>query len=99
MTSGRVARSVAVIAGSTAIVAMVGLTASCAKEEKKTPSTTTSTTPSATPSATPTAPAPGPSPSDSTNPTEKAPRIPTGPNPFSPSVKAPPAPTAIPGDH
>ncbi|MBF4190381.1 hypothetical protein MHAEM_00005, partial [Mycolicibacterium phlei] len=32
-------------------------------------------------------------------PTEKAPRIDPGPNPFSPTVFAPPAPTAIPGDN
>jgi hypothetical protein len=34
------------------------------------------------------------------SPTEKAPRLdPNGPNPFSPDVKAPPAPTALPGDN
>jgi len=32
-------------------------------------------------------------------PTEKAPRIEPGPNPFSPTVHAPPAPTAVPGDN
>jgi hypothetical protein len=65
---------------------MVVLTASCAKEEEKAPETSTTTT------TTTTTPAP--------TPTEKAPRLdPTGPNPFSPSVIAPPAPTAVPGDN
>jgi len=59
---------------------MVVLTASCAKEEEKAPETTTTTT-------TTTTVAPAPS--------EKAPRLePGAPNPFSPSVIAPPAPTA-----
>jgi len=33
------------------------------------------------------------------SPTENAPRIEPGPNPFSPTVIAPPAPTAPPGDN
>jgi hypothetical protein len=65
---------------------MVVLTASCAKEEEKAPETSTTTT------TTTTAPPP--------TPTEKAPRLePGGPNPFSPTVIAPPAPTAVPGDN
>ena len=75
-------RRVAVVAGGTAITAMVVLTASCAKEEEKAPETSTTTTTTTT-SAAP------------VEPTEKAPRLePGGPNPFSPSVIAPPAPTA-----
>jgi hypothetical protein len=58
---------------------MVILTASCAKEEEKAPEETTTTTTTTT----------------EASPTEKAPRLePGGPNPFSPSVIAPPAPSA-----
>ena len=78
-------RRLAAIAGGSAITAMVVLTASCAKEEEKAPETSTTTT------TTTTTPAPSP--------TEKAPRLdPTGPNPFSPTVIAPGAPTAVPGN-
>jgi type IV secretory pathway VirB10-like protein len=83
-------RRIAAIAGGTAITAMVVLTASCAKEEEKAPETGTSTT---TTTTTTTTAAP-------VSPTEKAPRLePGGPNPFSPTVHAPPAPTAVPGDN
>ena len=80
-------RRIPAIAGAAAIIALVGLSAACAKEEQKAPetSTTTTTTTTTTPSATP---------------TEKAPKLdPNGPNPFSPQIKAPPAPTAVPGDN
>jgi hypothetical protein len=78
-------RRLTAIAGGAAVTAMVVLTASCAKEEEKAPETSTTTT------TTTTTPAP--------TPTEKAPRLnPTGPNPFSPTVIAPGAPTAIPGN-
>jgi hypothetical protein len=78
-------RRLTAIAGGAAVTALVVLTASCAKEEEKAPETSTTTT------TTTTAPAP--------TPTEKAPRLdPTGPNPFSPTVIAPGAPTAIPGN-
>lgn len=82
----RSTRRLPAIAGAAAIIALVGLSAACAKEEEKAPETsTTTTTTTTTPSA---------------EPTEKAPRIdPGGPNPFSPDVKAPPAPTAVPGDN
>ena len=76
-------RRLTAIAGGAAVAAMVVLTASCAKEEEKAPETSTTTT-TTTPAST--APA---------EPTEKAPRLePGGPNPFSPTVIAPPAPTA-----
>jgi len=86
MTTRRSARRLPAIAGAAAIIALVGLSAACAKEEEKAPETsTTTTTTTTTPSA---------------EPTEKAPRLdPGGPNPFSPSVLAPPAPTAPPGDN
>ena len=81
-------RRIAAVAGGAAVTAMVVLTASCAKEEEKAPETTTTTT---TTPATSSAPV---------EPTEKAPRLdPGGPNPFSPSVIAPPAPEATPGRH
>ena len=83
MKSNRLARRIAAAVGGTAIVAMVGLTAACGGGEEKAPET--STTPSST-----TAP--------SVSPTEKS-INPTGGNLFTPPVKAPPAPTAIPGDH
>jgi hypothetical protein len=87
MDSHRLARRLSAVAGGLAIVAMVGLSASCAKEEEKAPETTTTTTTTTT-----TSPAAPPSP------TEK--KIdPTGGNVFSPTVYAPPAPTAEPGQH
>jgi type IV secretory pathway VirB10-like protein len=92
MSSGRLARGIAAVVGGSAIVAMVGLTASCAKEEEKAPETTTTTTTTTTTS--PATPAPPPP----VEPTEKS-INPTGGNLFTPPVKAPPAPTAIPGDH
>ena len=86
MTTRRSNRRIPAIAGAAAIIALVGLSAACAKEEEKAPETSTTTTTTTT-----TAPA---------EPTEKAPRLdPGGPNPFSPPVIAPPAPTAPPGDN
>jgi len=64
---------------------MVGLTAACGGGAEKAPETTTTTT--TTPSST--APL---------SPTEKS-INPTGGNLFTPPVKAPPPPTAIPGDN
>ena len=86
LTTRRSTRRLPAIAGAAAIIALVGLSAACAKEEEKAPETSTTTTTTTT-----TPPA---------EPTEKAPRLdPGGPNPFSPSVIAPPAPTAPPGDN
>jgi hypothetical protein len=85
MRSNRLARRIAAGIGGAAIVAMVGLTAACGGGEKAPEtSTTTTTTPS---SSAPTL-----------SPTEKS-INPTGGNLFTPPVKAPPAPTAIPGDN
>ena len=87
MTS-RSSRRIPAFAGAAAIIALVGLSAACAKEEEKAPETSTTTTTTTTTTTPP------------PEPTEKAPRIdPGGPNPFSPSVIAPPAPTAPPGDN
>jgi hypothetical protein len=72
---------------------MVGLTASCAKEQQKAPETSTTTSTTTTTTSTTTSPATPP-----VAPTEKS-INPTGGNLFTPPVKAPPAPTAIPGDH
>ncbi len=86
-THNRLLRRVPAMAGVAAVLALGAFTAACTKGENKAPETTTTTTTTTTTSA----PAPA-------SPTEKAPRInPTGPNPFSPTVIAPPAPTAIPG--
>jgi ABC-type glycerol-3-phosphate transport system substrate-binding protein len=89
MKSGRLARRLAATAGMGAIIAMGGLTA-CGQGEKApettTPTTTTTTSTTTAPSAPTVAP------------TEKS-INPTGGNLFTPPVKAPPPPTAIPGDH
>jgi hypothetical protein len=89
MESQRIVRRVSAVAGGLAIVAMVGLSASCAKEQQKAPETSTTTTTTTTTSA---APPPAPAP------TEKS-INPTGGNLFTPPVYAPPAPTAPPGVH
>ncbi|MCW2518766.1 MAG: hypothetical protein JWR46_1385 [Mycobacterium sp.] len=86
MRSNRLARRVAAYAGGAAIVAMVGLTAACGGGSQKAPETSTTTTTTA------------PSSAPSVTPTEKS-INPTGGNLFTPPVKAPPAPTAIPGDN
>ena len=90
MRSGLTARRLAATAGVGAIIAMGALSA-CAKEEKA-PETTTPTTTTTT--STTTTPPPAPP----VAPTEKS-INPTGGNLFTPPVKAPPAPTAIPGDN
>ncbi|MBW8710745.1 MAG: hypothetical protein JF631_06685 [Mycobacterium sp.] len=89
MRSGHLARRLAATAGMGAIIAMGTLTA-CGQGEKA-PETTTPTT--TTTSTTTTAP-----PAPPVAPTEKS-INPTGGNLFTPPVKAPPAPTAIPGDN
>ena len=89
MKSGRKARRLAATAGMGAIIAM-GVLSACGEGEKA-PETTTPTTTTTTSATTP-APAPAPAP------TEKS-INPTGGNLFTPPVKAPPAPTAIPGDN
>ena len=88
MTSGRLTRQIALLAGGLAIGGIGTLTA-CGggKQAPSTPSTTTATTTSSS-----SAPAPSP--------TAKAdPMQPGGPNSFTPTILAPPAPTAIPGQN
>ena len=80
------ARLLSAVAGGLAIIAMVGLSASCANEKGKAPQTTTTTTTTATTSAS----APAMSPSEK--------KInPTGGQEFTPKPMAPPVPTTT--DH
>ncbi len=83
-TQGLGRRRLAVGIGVIAIAAM-GTLSACAGEEKKEEPTTTTTTTTTTPPPPPT-------------PTEKG-LTPGGGNKFTPTVIAPPAPTAVPGDN
>lgn len=79
-----------VVAGAVVLVWSAAAIAGCSGNGTEAPSTATTTTTGSTAPSGSTAPA---------EPTEKAPRIdPGGPNPFSPEVRAPAAPTAIPGN-
>nr|WP_082974216.1 hypothetical protein [Mycobacterium sp. E740] len=83
MGSAQLGRRIAAVAGGTAAVVMVMFAASCSNEGKQGPQETTTTTTTTTTST------------SAVLPTEKAPRIdPNGPHPFSPTVIAPPAPSA-----
>jgi hypothetical protein len=93
MRSGRLARRIAATAGGAAIISM-GLLTACGQGAKA-PETTTPTTTTATTTATTSAPATS---APTVAPTEKS-INPTGGNLFTPGVKAPAAPTAVPGDH
>ena len=84
MLSPRLTRQFALAAGAAALVGMGALTA-CTTKEK--PAETTAPSPSSSAPASPNAPAP----------TEKN-LTPGGNNSFSPTVKARPAPTALPGN-
>lgn len=89
MSSRRLARRLAATAGLAAIVSMGALTA-CGQGEKA-PETTTPTTTTTTTTSPPASP-------PTVAPTEKS-INPTGGNLFTPPVKAPPAPTGVPGDN
>lgn len=92
----RVVPGVVVLAGLAVAIASCSGNGSNEPSTTHPPATTTTTTTEST--ASPVAPAPG-APGAPAEPTEKAPRIdPGGPNPFTPTVLAPPAPTAIPGN-
>jgi hypothetical protein len=93
MQSQRIVRRLSAVAGGLAILAMVGLSASCAKEQQKAPETSTTTTTTTTTPTTTSPPAAPP-----VSPSEKS-INPTGGNLFTPPVYAPPAPTAPPGVH
>ena len=82
-------RRLAATAGMGAIIAM-GVLSACAQGEKAPETTTPTTTTTSSTTSAPSAP--------SVAPTEKS-INPTGGNLFTPPVKAPPAPTAIPGDN
>lgn len=82
MWSLRDTRRIAVVAGAAALVGMGALSA-CSTETKDKPAETKSPTQSSAPANAP-------------QPTEK--KIGSGNNSFSPTVKAPPAPTALPGN-
>jgi hypothetical protein len=84
MKNRRLTRRVAATVGITAAILAGALTA-CGGGETPAPSSTTTTTTTAPPPAT-------------VSPTEKS-INPTGGNLFTPPVKAPAAPTAIPGDN
>jgi hypothetical protein len=84
MKDSRLTRRITAGFGIAAVVSMGVLTA-CGGGGKESPSSTTPTTTSTSTSAT-------------VSPTEKS-INPTGGNLFTPPVKAPPAPTAIPGTH
>ncbi|GFG54880.1 hypothetical protein CQY20_15190 [Mycolicibacterium agri] len=78
-------------------VSLAGCSGNGANEPSTSTTTTTTTTTTEPPTASPSAPPPGTG--APAEPTEKAPRLdPNGPHPFSPSVVAPAAPTAIPGN-
>ena len=96
MKSRDVSCRIGLLIGGVAIVGMTAMTAGCGKGEDK---------PSETPEPTKTSGAPAPSGSSpvpggpTASPTEKAPTLtPGGPNSFTPSVVAPGAPTALPGN-
>ena len=96
---------IGLLLGGIAIAGMTAMTAGCSQGEDK-PSETpepTKTTGAPSPSASspaPSASSPAPSPTGQPpSPTEKAPTLtPGGPNSFTPSVVAPAAPTALPGN-
>ncbi|MGV0813246.1 hypothetical protein ABQF34_14890 [Mycolicibacterium boenickei] len=96
MKSGQLTRRLTVIAGGAAVIGMISFTAACGTEEEKGPETTTPTTTTTT--TTTTAPPATPAPPPPVTPTEKS-INPTGGNLFTPDVKAPRPPTAIPGDN
>ena len=95
MKSTDVSTRIALLLGGVAIIGMTAMTAGCSKDKDK-PAETTSPTPS---SSAPAPSSPAPSSQAPASPTEKAPTLtPGGPNKFTPSVLAPPAPTALPGN-
>jgi hypothetical protein len=93
MRSGRMGRRLVATAGMGAIIAM-GVLSACAREAPAPEKVTVTKTVTET-AAPPAAPAPPP---QAPAPTEKS-INPTGGNLFTPPVKAPSAPTAIPGSH
>jgi len=90
MENSKAVRLARVVGGAAVLAALVASIASCSGNGSNTPSTTQSpTTTTTTQSPAPGAPPPAP--------TEKS-ISPTGGNKFTPTVRAPMAPTAIPGN-
>jgi hypothetical protein len=94
----RVLAGAAILGGLAASIASCSGNGSNAPSTTQSPTTTTTTTTTTESTVPPATPAPG-APGAPAEPTEKAPRIDPGePNLFSPTVLAPAAPTAIPGN-
>lgn len=88
MKSPDLFRRIGLLVGGVAIVSMATSMAGCTKKEE----------PTKTPEPTPTSASAPPS-GPPVSPTEKAPTLtPGGPNSFTPTIVAPPAPTALPGN-
>ena len=98
MKSRDVSCRVGLLLGGAAIVGMTAMTAGCSQDKDKPSETPEPTKTSGAPSPSASAPAPSPD-GPPVSPTEKAPTLtPGGPNSFTPSVMAPAAPTALPGN-
>ncbi len=96
MKSRDVSCRIGLLVGGVAIVGMTAMTAGCSNGEDKPSQTPEPTKTSGAPSPSGSSPAPG---GPTASPTEKAPTLtPGGPNSFTPSVVAPGAPTALPGN-
>ena len=93
MKSTDVSARIGLLLGGVAIIGMTAMIAGCSKDKDKTAETTSPSSSAPAPSS------PAPSSQAPASPTEKAPTLPPGgPNKFTPSVLAPPAPTALPGN-
>lgn len=98
MKSRDVSYRIGLVLGGAAIVGMTAITAGCSKDTDKPSETPEPTKTSGAPSPSGSSPAPSPG-GPTVSPTEKAPTLtPGGPNSFTPSILAPPAPTALPGN-
>jgi hypothetical protein len=98
MKSRDMSYRIGLVLGGAAIVGMTAITAGCSKDEDKPSETPEPTKTSGAPAPSGSSPAPSPG-VPTASPTEKAPTLtPGGPNSFTPSVLAPPAPTALPGN-
>ena len=95
MTNTTTIRRVGVMIGGIAIAGTATWMAGCSSDRGKEEPTETPAPTQQSPAPSSPAPPPGPP----ASPTEKAPTLtPGGPNSFTPSVIAPPAPTALPGN-